>query len=304
MVEVECPGLPAEWLNAWLAAVGITVLDSRIKLRWTDDAYPRAVLSADDSGNPIDFLLESWPSAERIGDMPIANKWPGTPNMGRKVPLEVFIERARASRSHPDSWTLSSTMTDLHIEKNGEVAHAHLDPPGPGSIKWLHHRLNKSYSLIDSYQKRVPNTLLGRGLREHDNGLGFDLSRVTSLADDSSKTVDPVVEVMTFFGLALFPARSIAYDAALGGRSPQVKQRGWKSGQDELTGYKRPYLEWAAWRQALDRAGIDALLDVFYKRSRRKSISRRLGITRTWQTISFESRASADPTVGFGAKLI
>ena len=35
MARVTCPGLPASWINGWLAAVGATVLDSRIRLHWT-----------------------------------------------------------------------------------------------------------------------------------------------------------------------------------------------------------------------------------------------------------------------------
>ena len=38
MARVRCPGLPASWVNGWLAAVGVTVLDSRIRLHWTADS--------------------------------------------------------------------------------------------------------------------------------------------------------------------------------------------------------------------------------------------------------------------------
>ena len=47
MIEIACPGWPASWVNAWLAAVGATVLDERIRLRWTTDADPTAVLSSE-----------------------------------------------------------------------------------------------------------------------------------------------------------------------------------------------------------------------------------------------------------------
>ena len=33
MTEVTCPGLPGAWINAWLAAVGATVLDARVRLQ-------------------------------------------------------------------------------------------------------------------------------------------------------------------------------------------------------------------------------------------------------------------------------
>ena len=31
----EAPGLPADWLNGWLAAIGVTVLIPGARLRWT-----------------------------------------------------------------------------------------------------------------------------------------------------------------------------------------------------------------------------------------------------------------------------
>ena len=42
--SLECPGLPAEWVNGWLAAVGTTVLDPEIQLSWTPDRSAIAVL--------------------------------------------------------------------------------------------------------------------------------------------------------------------------------------------------------------------------------------------------------------------
>ena len=52
MTETVCPGLPAHWVNAWLAAVGATRLEPRLRLRWTLDSLPRAVLCAD-YGDPV-----------------------------------------------------------------------------------------------------------------------------------------------------------------------------------------------------------------------------------------------------------
>ena len=60
MAEVICPGIPASWLNAWLAAVGATVVDSRIRLRWTTGRTPAAVLVADEV-DPVEALAASWP---------------------------------------------------------------------------------------------------------------------------------------------------------------------------------------------------------------------------------------------------
>ena len=40
MTEMTCPGLPGGWINGWLAAVGATVLDDRVRLHWTTDGAP------------------------------------------------------------------------------------------------------------------------------------------------------------------------------------------------------------------------------------------------------------------------
>ena len=126
MTQLTCPGLPADWINGWLAAVGATVLDTRLRLHWTTDGAPLAVLSAAEI-DPVDALCESWPDRAQLSDMPIAEKWKGAGELRRKVPVEAFVTRARAVRGHPCSWTLSSTMTDLSVDENGEVAHAPFD---------------------------------------------------------------------------------------------------------------------------------------------------------------------------------
>ena len=142
MTEMMCPGWRASWVNAWLAAVGATVLDERIRLHWTTDAEPVAVLSSGHA-DPVAALVESWPDAESLSHLPIAEDWRDAARLQRRVPVETFAARARAARSNEHSWTLSSTMTDLSVDERGEVAHAPFDPAGPGTIKWLHHRLLK-----------------------------------------------------------------------------------------------------------------------------------------------------------------
>jgi len=256
-------------------------------------------------------LVAAWPGDERLNEMPIASEWSALNTMERKVSVDVFGERAQAARSHADSWTLSSTMTDLHVYQGGEVAHAPLDRPGPGTIKWLHHRLLKTLAHVDSPVDRIAATLEGRGLRVVANGLGFDLTRVTTQADSSRKTVDPVVEVLAFFGLALLPVRGDGIDQRMNrSRSrSSVRQRGW------LTTPHRCF-EWPVWRQSLDLPSIDALLDVWMNTRRRKHRDRtdadaqaydrraweRVGVHAAWRTVGYESRSSSDPTVGYGSE--
>ena len=99
-------------------------------------------------------------------------------------------------------------MTDLSVDESGEVAHAPFDPAGPGTIKWLHHRLVKVHGRMwtDS-AAQFRESLAGQAERVKDNGLGFDQTRLGSLQDATDPWVDPVIEVFAFFGLALLPVR-------------------------------------------------------------------------------------------------
>ena len=297
MVEVTCSGLPAAWVNGWLAAVGATILDTRIRLHWTTDGEPLAVLSASEV-DPVDALVESWPDTEVLADLPIAENWKDAGELRRKVHVETFVERARTARAHRHSWTLSSTMTDLCVDKNGEVAHAPFDPAGPGTIKWLHHRLMKLHEQLEPSPAQIGDSLAGCANRVQDNGLGFDQTRLGSLSDETSMWIDPVVEELAFFGLAMLPVRGPGTDRRLD-RSADVRgrQRGWRKPPGSRDAHR---FHWPAWRQPLDSAGIDALMDAWGPE--RKSAWKRVGVHAGWRSIRFEPRSSADTTRAFGAE--
>ena len=131
-------------------------------------------------------LGESWPDASLLSGLPIAEDWMGTSGIQRKVLVGAFVERARAARGQPYSWTLSSTMTDLCVVEHGEDAHAPFDPAGPGTIKWLHHRLMKVHGHVEPAVGRIRDSLTGRAGRVKGNGLGFDQTRLGSQADETS----------------------------------------------------------------------------------------------------------------------
>ena len=299
MAEMICPGLPASWVNAWLAAVGATRLEPRLRLRWTWDSLPRAVLHAEDA-DPAGLLAAAWPSRGRLRKLPIADAWGDTPPLQRRVSVSDYAARVRAARSHTSSWTLSSTMTDLDVAASGEVAHAPFDPAGPGTIKWLHHRLVKVHGQIDPTAARMAESLRGTAKRVKDNGLGFDITRLASQADKTAKWVDPVIEVLAFFGLALLPVRGTGTDKGINKSArSSARQRGWRrlalaNGQTELC------FLWPAWNQPLDFDGIDALLDIWQwsDRSRWGSV----GIHAGWRTVRYRKRAAGDTTRGFGSE--
>lgn len=308
MSDFECPGLPADWINGWLAAVGITVLDARVRLRWSTDGTPVAVLSAADV-DPVEAIVESWPDVDLLKRMPIARNRGQTELMERHVHVDVFRQRVRIAREHPYSWTLSSTMTDLQVGEHGLVEHAPFDPSGPGSTKWLHDRLMGLHKLANVSRERVQDSLAGRAVREQHNGLGFDISRLGSLADENKRRrtksqtiggirVDPVVEVLAFFGLAVLPMRANGVDKRLAPRADgRSRQRGWRRSQGR--GEEARRFAWPAWTQPLDCHGIDALLDAWVPGD--KSAWPLLGVRAGWQTVGFKPRGGqSDPTKAFG----
>ena len=290
-----CPGLPASWINGWLAGIGATVLDRRIRLHWSAEDAPVAVFSSAEL-DPVDALVESWPDEAFLYDLPIARDWSDAGELRRNVPVEQFVERARAARGHPHAWTLSSTMTDLSIDQNGEVAHAPFDPPVPRGFT-IHERLLKACSEATPVSRGVlQDSLLGMGERVRGNGLGFDCTRVGSLADMSDKWIEPVVELLAFFGLAEFPLRGWGVDRRPSHHlKPDERQRGWRKVMDSE---ERRFV-WPAWRQPLDAAGIDALLDVW--KPWRKGSWAPLGVHAAWQSVRYQRRGSADPTRAIGA---
>ena len=299
MTDFECPGLPAYWVNAWLAAVGVTVLDPRIRLRWSSHNTPVAVLSASEV-DPIDAVVESWPDASLLWDMPIARDWHQSKPMTRKVPAALFRERAKMARGHPRSWTLSSTVTDLQTDKQGDIAHGPFDPPAPKG-SYLHDRLMRVHERVGLSAARVRDSLTGQAVREQNNGLGFDHTRLGSQADKTEPWVDPLVEVLAFFGLSILPVRGDGVDERLGRfAAGKERQRGWRTGRVDRGAAR--HFTWPAWEQPLDAPGVDALMDVW--NPDRKSSWQRLRVHAGWQTIEYEPRdpKRKDPTKAYGAQ--
>jgi len=290
MPRMRCPGLPADWLNGWLAAVGATVLDSRIRLHWTEDT-PRAVLSAENV-EPIEAVVESWPDAELLKDLPIAENWNGAGRLSRKVSVGAFRERARSARGHRHSWALSSTMTDLCVEKNDRVVDGEFNPPAPGGLT-LHQRLEKVHAEVKQPSRNIRDSLNGQAVRVKSNGLGFDQTRLGSQSDDNEKYVDPVVEALAFFALAILPMRGNGREDAQG----KGRQRGWLATSRD--GHERKFM-WPAWSQPLDCAGIDSLMDA-WKPEKRSSWAR-IGVHAGWGSVERIKRGSKDVTRAFGAE--
>ena len=307
MNQIECPGLTADWLNSWLASIGLLVLEPRLHLSWTPDANPVAILSTYDGSDPLTVVVRAWPHVERLRALPIARSLDGFREMKRTVPLDIFLERAECARGHMDSWAMSSSITDLFLELPGsKTKHADLDAPAPKGTT-LHDRLMKCFDEVSSPSDFIPATLQGNGRRVEANGLGFDASRISGLADSSDTMVDPVVEVLAFFGLRMLPMRGRGIEVGISGTRDRfaARQRCW-----HFDSARRPqgqYLAWAAWLQPLDYPGVDALLDQWSRlveqsiqqRRRYNAEMTRLGIHAAWQTRRYIKRSNSDVTRGF-----
>lgn len=303
MAEMECPGLPAWWLNAWLAAVGTTMLVPEMRLSWTDDPTPYAVLRLDGAADPVNAIALAWPTQERIAAMPIAREWHDTGELKRKPPLLTFRSRARASRGHPDSWSLSSTVTDLFVTDpnpaKATAAHSRLDPPVPRGLT-IHDRLVSLADAILDPSSQVRQSFEGRGERIELNGLGFDVTRLTALADSSENRVDPIVEMLAFFGLGLFPVRGSGVTHGDPGvrEATAVRARCWHQRGDE----RSRQMYWPAWSTPLQRGAVDALLDAWQPSSR--STWPALGVHAGWRSVEYKGRSSSDSTKGIGSEAL
>lgn len=263
-----------------------------------------AVLSSFDL-DPVEALAASWPDAKLLRDMPVAESWKnGAGQLRRRVSVEQFVERVRKARGHPRAWTLSSTMTDLSVDKGGEVAHAPFDPAGPGTTKWLHHRLLKIHELAEPMSEgRLRDSLIGQASRFKNNGLGFDSTRLGSLADESDPWIEPVIELLAFFGLEVFPVRGRGVDRRLSrSGDPDERQRGWRREPQRNGSRKKRRFVWPAWQQPLDTAGIDALLDLW--NPWRKPTWASLGVHAAWQSVRYRRRGSSDNTRAIGSEML
>ena len=77
------------------------------------------------------------------------------------------------------------------------------------------------------------------------------------------------------------------------------RQRGWRKNP----GSQQPRrFHWPAWRQPLDSAGIDALLDAWNPEPEARATWPRVGVHAAWRSVRFEPRGSTDKTRAFGAE--
>jgi hypothetical protein len=280
----EAPGLPADWLNGWLAAVGVTVLVPGTRLRWADEGVPSALFETDHPTDLAKLVADALPTPEALARSAIARTLPGTEHeFRRKVTLAAFRERARVERRAGEG-ILAASVSDLAADLNPDkLEHGAFDPPAPrGETLWSRATACAQALALADIAERVRDTLSGSGQRVVLNGLGFDARRFPAGMHAARDVyADPVVELLAFAALPLFPT---------GGDGRRIRQRLWT---DSST--RRGAFQWIAWRPALDRWAIDALLDL--------SASDIGGLTiAKYRVVPYQPSAQADTTRAYFAE--
>jgi len=253
MARCDAPGLPADWLNGWLAAIGVTVLIPGARLRWADRGIPFAAFEIDEAVDLAQLVAAALPTPETLVRSPIARMLPGMEHeFSRNVTLAAFRERAGLERGTGDG-ILAASVSDLSVDARlDNLEHGAFDVPVPRGVTLEERAVACAGKLVMAdIAQRVRDTLSGWGRREEINGLGFDAHRIPGGMHPAAEVgvyADPVVELLVFSALPLFPVR---------GNGRRVRQRLWT---DSNT--RRGALQWIAWRPALDRWAIDALLDL------------------------------------------
>lgn len=282
MAAVRSPGLRANWLNAWLAALGVTVLVDGARLRWTKDAVPIAVLEVTSAADVAVAVAEALPGLDQLKALAIARShlemW--------RVQREQYRTVAALARSRRD-FSLAASLTDLaRPDDSGVLPHGPFDQ-GVQRGRTLWDRLYLCRKTLDSagrVEELVRRSLEGRGQRFPINGLGFDFTRVS---DTSTKYVDPVIECLAFWGLAFFPVR---------GNGRILRPRGWQ--------VNPPILFWPAWEPPLDRWAIDALLGLtFREKEVRRWRDLGLGIHKVYESVRYQAPGK-DVTAGFASRAV
>lgn len=251
--RLEAPGLTADWLNAWMAAIGATVLVPGLRVGWSDDVVPIAVFVWDGHDSIVDVVARSLPTTASLDTSVIARTREGHFELSRHVTLEAYRDRAVLERRERTTH-LAASVTDLRADADMEnLDHGAFDVSAPrGETLWSRARSCAAAIPSAARDEWLADTFAGRGHRVQLNGLGFDPRRLPSgvHGEGNGKEVfaDPVVELLVFCALSLFPTR---------GNGARIHQRGWRGRATQ-----RGAFEWSAWRPALDCWAIDAFLDL------------------------------------------
>jgi hypothetical protein len=274
-----------------LAAIGATVLVPGLHLGWADEAVPFAVFESDEAIDVVDAIARALPTADSLARSTIALTRPDAHHtFDRHVTLDAYRERAALERCE-GSGHVAAAVSDLRVDANlGDLERGAFYPAAPPTTGPLWKRVELCVRKVPIGQResRVAASLLALGQREEVNGIGFDPRRLAGGVHDQHTTLgkkyaDPVIELMVFAALVLFPTR---------GDGRKIRQRGWRGARSERGGF-----EWCAWRPSLDRWAIDALLDVDAKLSQELVLAR-------YRVVPYQKSGSSDLTRAYFAERI
>ena len=287
MNEFECYGLNAEKPLNWLAAIGASVLVDGLRVSWTEDLNPYAVLSA--PFDPLTALAARWPSEERVKDMPLVRHLLENPK--QDIPRDAYQELIRGYHHHKDAWTITSAATDLTgtVEAGSSVR----GPLTPGLQGKASPQTNMA-KIKHPDRDAIKHALLGTALRSKGAGTGLDPDRFTNpMSGEKGVSTVHEIEMLAFFGLSIFPVRGAGKISDTNGWLP--RQRGWNTYKHRLGDFRYP-----VWRQPLDLYAIDALIDAWHPRNGHAAL---LGVHGSYRSVRRDHLPGAQyPTFGYAGK--
>jgi hypothetical protein len=239
------------------------------------------------AGEVSEQIAECLPDRGAIDMLAIARRHPGArAELAREVDRDVFAERARLARGSHDL-SLEATITDLAGEKT-KLMHSPFDPPVPKGLT-LHERLVTVRDAISGdLVEGVRRSLLGTARRQQLNGLGFDYQRIPAgIQADADVWVDPLLELLCFYGMLLLPVR---------GNGSVAIARGWSEAP-----LSRGAFAWPVWAPNLDCWATDALLDIVWL-GPDPNVMRRWGVTGMYASVALQPRSSTDVRRGYASE--
>ncbi len=287
-MEYGAPGLTGDWINGWLAAVGITVLVDGTRLGWSSDPLPVATFEFEGDADLASTIASS---LSGLTDTDFQGC-----RLGRTASISDFQVAAGKARRSKD-FSLAASLTDLVGDPRDQTAASAFYVSGPGTVGTLWHRFHRCRQLIKApVAQSVANSLAGRASRVEAFGLGFDFRRIAvgDMRDEFGEVyVDPVVECLAFYGLSLFPVR--------GNGGKVARTRGWRRADGH-----RETLAWPVWSNRLDRWAIDAVCGLALQESDPANWPQLVGldIQRAFETVAYAHKGGGDPTRGFASRRV
>jgi hypothetical protein len=299
MATYEAHALPADWLNGWLASIGVTLLVPGSRLGWSSGPKPHAIFDTVD-GSIVDQVAEALPTLEDFDRMAIARVHPDSEvELPRNVTLAAFAARALLARRGGDPM-LAATLTDLGpTDRATDTIHSPFDPPAPKGIT-IWERARSCRQLLsgsdEERREQLDRSFTVGGERVANNGLGFDYRRILSPTDPGGDVwVDPVVEVLALLGLAGLPVR---------GDGTHDRTRGWTA-----RALARGSFTWPAWRPLLSGPAIDGMLDQFWADGSLPDERRRPRASDGWwlgvfASVPYQPRGQMDQTRAYASERV